>query len=273
MVCRSCGRLVSVRESRCPLCGAVSPSLFGLGPRLARLGLEIDPIYVLTGLLLFLYFMSLVGDPQGIRNGGLTFLAPSGEMLVRLGASGKWPVLAADRWWTPLSAGLLHGDALHILFNVLWLRQLGADTVALFGASRTVLLLTLSSVVGFLLSTFAPTIRLLVFTLGGGLFSVGASAAIFGLLGALLWYSRKSGARALTLHLWGWAAFLLAWGLINPMVDNYAHLGGFAGGFLGAWLLNPARPERPWHTLAALACALAAIGAVVASVLAPLPLG
>lgn len=255
------------------MCGAVAPSLFGLAPLLGRMGLRIDPIHALTGLLLFLYFMSLVGDPAGIRNGGLSFLAPSPEMLARLGASGRWPVQVADRWWTPLSAGVLHGDALHILFNVMWLRQLGEVAVQLFGASRTVLLLTVSSVVGFLVSSLAPTLHLLVFTLGGGSLSVGASAAIFGLLGALLHLSRRAGPRELTLHLWGWAVFLLAWGLINPIVDNYAHLGGFAGGFLGASLLNPAHPERPWHTLAAIACALATVAAVLASVLVPLPVG
>ena len=55
-------------------------------------------------------------------------------MLFLLGASGALPVFRLDRWWTVLTAGWLHAGVLHILFNVLWIRQLGPAVADLYGA-------------------------------------------------------------------------------------------------------------------------------------------
>jgi len=65
------------------------------------------------------------------------------------------PVLGYERWWTVLSAGWLHGSLLHIIFNMMWVRDLGPAVVDIIGPGRTVVIYTLSGVSGFFFSSFA----------------------------------------------------------------------------------------------------------------------
>ena len=58
------------------------------------------------------------------------------------GASGAYPVFGYGRWWTILSAGWLHGGALHILFNMMWVRQIGPAVADIYGAGRMVIIYT-----------------------------------------------------------------------------------------------------------------------------------
>ena len=52
-----------------------------------------------------------------------------------------------------LSAGWLHGGVLHILFNMMWVRQLGPATADIYGAGRMVIIYTIAGAVGFALSS------------------------------------------------------------------------------------------------------------------------
>ncbi len=263
VVCRSCGRLVGVSDDKCFHCGAMSPSLFGLAPWLRRLPFDVGLTELAAGVAMALYAATLLVDPDGIGMKGLGFLAPSQYSLYAFGASGSYPVLAEGRWWTLLSAGWLHGSALHIFFNVMWMRNLLPEVIHIYGGARAAILYTLSSVAGFALSTFTPILPAQL--------SVGASAPVFGLMGALIYYGRRYGSSRMTTEIWGWALFLFAWGLIGRGTDNWAHLGGFAGGWLLGHLLNPMKPERTNHVLLALACLLATVGALVASFVLRLP--
>ena len=77
--------------------------------------------------------------------------------------------------------------------------------------------------------------------LAGITFSVGASGAVFGLLGALVFYGRsRGGTFGLTVfRQYGqWALVLLALGFLMPGVNNLAHAGGFAGGYLAGLALG-----------------------------------
>jgi rhomboid protease GluP len=56
-------------------------------------------------------------------------------------------------------------------------------------------------------------------------------------------------------------------GFIMPGVDNYAHAGGFGGGYLAARLLDPLKPERIDHIAMAVGCLVLSILSVIASVL------
>jgi rhomboid protease GluP len=60
---------------------------------------------------------------------------------------------------------------------------------------------------------------------------------------------------------------LFVFGLIMPGVDNYAHAGGFAGGYLAAQALDPLKPERVNHLAIALGCFVATLLAIVVSVI------
>ena len=106
---------------------------------------------------------------------------------------------------------------------------------------------------------------------GAGL-TVGASAPIFGLLGALVYYGRRAGASAVGAQAWNYAVILFIMGFVMRGVDNYAHAGGFLGGYLTARVLDPLKPERVDHMVIAGVCLLATLLAIVASIITALPL-
>jgi rhomboid protease GluP len=97
--------------------------------------------------------------------------------------------------------------------------------------------------------------------------TLGASASIFGLLGALVYYGQRSGSSMVHREAMGYAIALFVMGLILPGVDNYAHAGGFAGGyFAGAWL-DPLKPERMDHFAGAAICIVMTALSIIASIL------
>lgn len=268
VLCRSCRQLVGVNDARCFHCGAAQPGLWGFAPLVAGLGRDLGFVTLVVWGCSALYLASLAMDPGRIGMQGLGLLAPSGHAVFVLGASGSVPVFDAGRWWTLLSAGWLHGSALHILFNMLWVRDLGPVTAQLYGPSRAAIIFFGASVTGFVASSsVGQFLPFLPGPLGGGHLTLGASAAIFGLLGAMIYYGRRAGSQALGDHALRYAIILGVMGFVLPGVDNWAHGGGFAGGYLLARWLDPLIPERPHHFLLALALvvgsALSILGSVV----------
>jgi len=220
------------------------------------------------GTCVVLFGLTLVYSRGNVGMGGLfSMLSPNSQSLFLFGASGAVPVFAGGRWWTVLSAGFLHGSALHILFNMMWIRQLAPVTADLYGPGRMVIIYTAAGVAGFALSSFAGAFIPGFLFLRGGQFTVGASAAIFGLLGALVYYGRRGGSSAIGSQAFSYAMILGLFGFIMPGIDNYAHAGGFGGGYLAARLLDPLKPERIDHIAIAVACLVASLLSVVASVL------
>ncbi len=215
-----------------------------------------------------LYLASLAANFEGIEFSGLfDFLAPSGASLFLFGASGAIPVFAMGHWWTVLSAAWLHGSALHILFNMMWVRDLAPATARLYGPGRTVIIYTMAGVSGFLLtSTVGYLLPGVPWPLGGAASTIGASASIFGLVGALLHYGRRGGGSLRSQQATGLALSMVFFGFVIPGVDNWGHLGGFAGGYLSSLVLDPLQPERGDHVLMAVGCLLASALAVAASV-------
>jgi rhomboid protease GluP len=116
------------------------------------------------------------------------------------------------------------------------------------------------------LSSFAAEYIPPLFVLRGGQFSVGASASIFGLLGALVYYGRRGGSSMVGSQALSYALILGVFGFVMPGIDNYAHAGGFGGGYLAARLLDPRKPERVDLVLIAVGCLAASLLAVAVSV-------
>lgn len=272
VVCASCGSLVGVNDDQCYSCGRKNPGLWGFAPVLRRLGNDLgfvplivygcSTLYVI-GLLLT---MAVGGNIMG--GGPMGMLAPAPVVQLMLGASGAEPVFGYGMWWTVLSAGWLHGSILHVLFNMMWVRNLGPATADLYGGPRMVIIYTLSSVAGFVLSSVLGLYPLPKF---GASLTLGASAPIFGLLGALMYYGRRSGSSLVHGEAKGYAIALFVFGLIFPGVDNAAHAGGFIGGYLAGMWLDPMRPERINHMVAALVCLVATAAAILASIVSILP--
>jgi rhomboid protease GluP len=269
-VCPSCGSLVGVRDDKCYSCGRSNPGLWGFAPALRRLGADLGFVPLVVGASTTLYVLTLLvsGPELQIVSGGFNILTPSTRALLMFGMSGAVPVFALGAWWTLLSASWLHGSLLHILFNMMWVRDLGPVAADVIGPSRTVIIYTVSGVCGFLLSSVAGEfLNIPIRFLSGAPATLGASASIFGLLGALVHYGRKSGSSLMHGQAMRYAVILFVFGLIMPGIDNYAHAGGFAGGYATSAFFNPLTRERGDHMLAAVLCLAATFLSILASLL------
>ncbi len=252
VVCPNCGKLVDVNEPVCPYCGHTAPGMFGYGPALQRLLGKFDLTMAVIGGSVVLYLLSLLVDPRGLfRMAGMfDFLAPTSGALAVLGMTGGF-ALVQGRWWTLLTAIFLHGSLLHILFNMVITRQYLPHVVELYGSARAWVIFVTAGVVGFALSNMAV-----------GVPTIGASGAIFGLLGALIVYGRRTHQHAVTQQLWISAGMMFLFGFLMPSVNNWAHAGGFAGGFVAAEALSFAgRRESRWLLVLAWGSALAVAAA------------
>lgn len=270
--CMQCGKLVAVSDESCPTCGRRQPSLWGFYPALRRLGPDLGfmpLVAVVCGVLylLSLAFTFLGGFEPPRTTGFLQVLAPSAEVLFLLGATGSIPVFEFGRWWTVLSSAWLHGGLLHIVFNMIWIRMLAPAVAQAYGPGRLVIIYTISAVAGGVVTTLVSGyLPGLPGPLRGASLSIGASGAVFGLLGSVVHYGRRAGSRAAGQQAWTLAAILFLFGLLMPGIDNWGHLGGFVGGYAAAWMLDPRRPERGVHVLLGLGCLVLSALSIVASV-------
>lgn len=264
VLCTACGVLVGVNDPTCYNCGRRNPGLWGFAPVLKRLGNDLGFINLVTGGTVIMYVLSLVMSRAGSQIG----LSPSGYALRILGASGASPIFEYGWWWTVFTAGWLHGGPIHIFFNILWIRQLGPEIANMYGAGRMVIIYTIAGVVGFALSSALGLLSIPFF--GAGL-TVGASASIFGFLGALVHYGKRTGSSHARQAGLQYALFMGIMGFVLSGVDNAAHLGGFIGGYLASMMLDPLKPERIDHIAIAIGCLVGTVVAVLATVIHALP--
>jgi rhomboid protease GluP len=237
VICPGCGRLVDVSERECPYCGRSAPGLYGYGPALQKWFGAFDLSGAVIGVCVALYVVALILDPRGLfRMAGMfDILAPTSGALSVLGMTGTF-AMVQGRWWTVLTAIFLHGSLLHLLFNMVITRQYLPNVVELYGAPRAWLIFVVAGVVGFVMSNLAV-----------GVPTIGASGGIFGLLAAMIVYGRRTRQRAVTQQLWMSAAVMFMFGFLMPSVNNWAHAGGFAGGFVTAEAVAFSdRRESPW---------------------------
>ena len=240
--------------------------MWGFAPLLNKLGRD----FGFTEVALFgcaaMFVLSLLSDPSSIGGSGLmSILSPGQRPLFLFGASGAVPVFGFGRWWTVLSAAWLHGGLLHIGMNMMWLRDLMPAVTQMYGVGRLVIINTVSAAAGFAATSVMGLLQLGPFS--GAAFTVGASAPLFGLFGALIVYGNRTGNRAIGQQVWRWVIIFGVIGLIVPIIDNWAHLGGFAGGYLVARALDPLKDESPRDLLLAGVCLALNAASILASVL------
>jgi rhomboid protease GluP len=241
--------------------------LWGFGPAFRDLGRDMGFVPVVMGGCLVVYVAMVLLSGGGFSGSLLSFMAPSQPVLLIFGASGAYPVFGLGRWWTVFSATWLHASLLHIILNMMAVRQLGPLVAEFYGAGRMVIIYTLAGAIGFLFSSiFGVLPPILPFLRGAG-FTVGASASICGLLGALVYYGRRGGSSVVRSQAMSWMATLLAMGLLVPGIDNFAHGGGFLGGYLIARILDPLKPERIDHLVIAVICLVASLLSIVGPLL------
>jgi rhomboid protease GluP len=267
VLCTSCGMLVGVNDERCDNCGRRNPGLWGFAPALRGLGADLGFTPFVMGTCILLYALMLLASRGSVdMRAGFGFLSPSQYVEVAFGASGSIPVFRLGRWWTVLSAAWLHWGLLHIFFNLWVLRQMAPATADLYGPARTVIIYTAGAIAGFTLSSVMNA-YFPVPILGGGTLTAGASAPIAGLIGAIFHYGRRGGSSMARAYAQQYILYMVVYAFLMSGIDNAAHLGGFAGGYVAAVFLDPLKKERVDHVVIALGCLAASLLSVAVSLI------
>lgn len=229
-MCPNCRALVTSGDKTCPYCGvklgerAVDRRLPG-----EILGGLIPHARFTTFMILMINFgLYLAMTVYSMRSGSDAIFDLDGQTLFMFGAKVR-EAIALGQWWRLVTAGFLHGGILHIMMNSWALFDLGAQVEEVYGTSRLIVFYFVSTVSGFMASTW--------WTPG---LSVGASAGLFGLIGAMIAIGVRhntalgSAIKAMYVR---WAVYGLLFGLLPGLhIDNAAHLGGLAGGFAVAYV-------------------------------------
>jgi membrane associated rhomboid family serine protease len=238
-------RPTGLRCSRCdrPICGeCVRPAPVGqlcpddAGDRVRVRGLPAERRPVVTLSLLAINTALLLVAAAASGNGVAGLLDPSSTALCRLGALNAAAIAESGQYWRLFTVMVLHAGIIHWAFNSYALFAFGPMLEYALGPARFLALYVGAGFVGAAAS----------FGLNHTPLSVGASGAIFGLLGALLaffWKRRRSGGAAplqnllLVLALNLFITFRLA------SIDNLAHIGGLVAGLVTMAMLDavPAR--------------------------------
>ena len=267
ILCPGCKSLIDADEPKCPHCGLSRPGMFGFGHVFAWLfGGKTDLVAGILTTCVALFGATLALDWQNIGAGGfLSFLQPSGAALYTFGMTGgdAWRL---GHWWTMTTATFLHGDLIHLAFNMLWLRMLGPTVMLELGPARFIVAFVLTGITGALVGNLYGAVDQ-----GVPYPSIGASGAIFGLMGVLLAFGRRRGGdwgRQLQGRIATWAFIAFAFGFFWPNVNNAAHFGGAVGGLILGYLLPRADRAREGAgiQLFAVLLLLGSLGAMLASV-------
>ena len=160
--------------------------------------------------------------------------AQDADVLIRYGAKDN-ELIKMGQYWRFITPIFLHANILHVGLNMLNFLILGVVIERLFGHTRFLLVYLITGVVSAIASFyFAPND-----------ISVGASGAIFGLVGAysiFVFLHRRAFPRGGIPGLI-WLLFViginLSIGFFIPDVDNFAHVGGLLSGCLLGWLFSP----------------------------------
>jgi rhomboid protease GluP len=260
LLCPNCRRLISADEQSCPYCGLRNPGSHWKQISLGKGLLGPDRIVMnIISVNAAMFILSILMNPAsiGFSANPLSFFSPDAKTLLILGASGTIPIDQLHRWWTVLSANYLHGSILHIVFNMIALRQIGPLICQEYGSYRMFSIYTLSGVGGFLASYLV-----------GVPFTLGASAAICGLIGAALYFGKSRGGQfgqVVYQQVGGWAIGIFAFGFLVPGIDNWAHGGGMLCGALTGFFLGyrERNEENFHHRLLGVICVLATLAVLI----------
>ena len=232
-MCPHCRAMITDSDKVCTECGEK------VGPRSIDLRAPND---LLAGLMPANRFVTSL---LLLVNGAiyLTIYLSENQNFIRVAVKQAFFIFRGGEWWRLITAGYFHAQLMHLGMNAWALFNMGGFVEDLLGAKRMFTVYTVGTITGFLLSSIVnPNSP-----------SLGASAGAFGLIGALIAYgvsSKSSHAQAIKKYFIESAVFGLAMGFImrymNIPIDNSAHIGGLAGGFVTAWLAGEPRLVNDW---------------------------
>ena len=250
--CSNCGNAI------CPDCmtttpvGMRCPDCAGKKQRVHTMrSMHVDPIvtYVLIGINVLLFLGS--GGGGSIVTGG----GGSSQVFQDLALWGPAIDLGHD-YWRLITAGFLHSGLLHVGFNMYILYWLGTMLEPSLGHVRFTALYFASLLAGslgaLLLSPNAVT--------------VGASGAVFGLMGAAFVMQRARGMDPMQSGIGPVILFNLALSFLIPNISIGGHLGGLVGGAAAAFAMERLASRRPGIAAPVAACVVVGAIAVVAAI-------
>ncbi|GGM31553.1 rhomboid protease GluP [Paraliobacillus quinghaiensis] len=149
----------------------------------------------------------------------------STDILLQFGAKYN-PAIIDGEWWRIISSMFLHIGLLHLVMNMLALHIVGSIVEQIYGSKRFLIIYFFAGIMGGLTS-FALNPQL----------AAGASGAIFGLFGALLFFGFHH--QRIFFQTMGWnviviIAFNIVFGFVVQQIDNGAHIGGLIGGLIAS---------------------------------------
>jgi rhomboid protease GluP len=264
-MCPSCRELVDRSLSTCPACGGSMRGVAGGGA--GRLLTTILPHFssltavLITVNVVFMILPLMIWGANPGQGSLFTFLSPSGVAQFVFGAKQRDAILDLHQYWRLVTAGFLHGGILHLGFNMYALSILGPMVEDAFGWRKFLFIYTLTDIVSMGASTVLSSSRIP---------SVGASGALFGLLGFGVVFGRfRAGARGRAVSDQLLRMMLPAVVMLfMPGIDNLAHAGGFVAGAVLALVIDSGEPVTPagrqiWSILTALTL-LVLVGSFVA---------
>ncbi|WP_217586711.1 rhomboid family intramembrane serine protease [Lentibacillus saliphilus] len=181
--------------------------------------------YILLGINIIMFILLSIF-------GGSTDIAT----LIEFGAKYNPAIIEDDEWWRLISSMFLHIGLLHLLMNMLAIYFLGTAVERIYGSWRFVVIYFLAGIGGSLAS-FAFTNSI----------SAGASGALFGLFGALLFFGtvyKKIFFQTMGQNVLLVIVINLVLGFGIAEIDMGAHLGGLVAGFLASALLSIPNKQR-----------------------------
>lgn len=172
---------------------------------------------------------------------GVSPMTPTSDDLLRWGANDGMRVVLQHEYWRLPASVFLHGGLLHLAVNMWCLRNIGPLVERFYGNLGYACLYLAAGIGGAVASAATPPARV----------SVGASGAIFGILGALLAFlllRRRAVPPSVLAPLrssaLSFVVFNTLFGAVVPAIDQAAHMGGLATGFVVGLILSPRWPRR-----------------------------
>ena len=188
-------------------------------------------VWVLLALNIAIFVIPTLLQLAGVRVNGV----PINDYLLLYGAKDNAGIKQRGEYYRFLTSMFLHGGLLHIGFNAWALYALGPETERIYGTARFLVIYFVAGLAGGVASYALSAYP-----------AVGASGAIFGLIGALAvfyYLSRELLGRAARQQFGSLITVIMINLFIGfssgGLIDNFAHLGGLAGGALIGWLLAP----------------------------------
>lgn len=257
-MCPHCRAFITNKDKICPYCNekVEARAVDRRNPGAILGGLIPHARFATTTLLTLNVGMFLLTVLYSMRSGNSSaLLNVDGRTLAYFGD--KFPIeVRLGQWWRLVTAGYLHGGLFHIFMNMWVLLDVGSIVEELYGAARMFVYYTAANIAGFYLSYLWSPVP-----------SMGASAAIMGLIGVMIAFGmqhRSAVGDAIKGQYIRWVIWILIIGLLPGFaVDNAAHIGGLIAGFGLAYLTGMPRyegspTERLWKIAAMLCIVLTA---------------